>query len=119
LAAEIETTSDYEVIEMWIFAAETQVILRRKAREYTQSYTQKWLLSVMDSDRLVAAVLAGAWPMVGAGQAAPCPDNRADRLVEVLTRTCDVAMPKAHTRPGYHLLVDGGDRPETRSNACP
>lgn len=56
--------------------------------------------STMDSDRLVTAELAGAWSLVDAGQAASCSDDRADRLIDVLTRSCDVAISRVRARPG-------------------
>lgn len=60
---------------------------------------RRWAIKKIDKDGMEAALHIGAWPLSGDGIPELPPADRVERLREIITRACEVAMPRAKTVP--------------------
>ncbi|XP_070168816.1 uncharacterized protein [Polyergus mexicanus] len=95
VATECETLSDHLYIEVVLTATRHGVLSRSQGRG--DALPRRWALKKLNSDRLIAAVLAADWPCPG-GEGRGI-QEQVDWFRGALRDACDFAMPRTKPRP--------------------
>jgi len=91
VATEYHSESDHRCIEVILTATPAQVLGRRQPRP------RHWALRKFEEDPFIEMLLAGSWLAedYGAGNIGAC----AERLRDLMIRSCDAAMPRVNPCP--------------------